>query len=62
MRHPYMRRDALVYAPAPDALGAEFADQGAIFSKPLRDTHDGLRWFEIADPDGYVLFFGRPTE
>jgi hypothetical protein len=25
-----------------------------------KDTHDGLRGFEIQDPDGYVLFFGRP--
>ena len=30
------------------------------FSVPLEDTHDGLRGFEICDPDGYVLFFGRP--
>ncbi len=30
-------------------------------SVPLKDTHDGLRGFEIRDPDGYVLFFGRPT-
>jgi catechol 2,3-dioxygenase-like lactoylglutathione lyase family enzyme len=59
-RHPAMRWDAFVYAPDPDALGAEFASRGAPFSKPLTDTHDGLRGFEIADPDGYVLFFGRP--
>jgi len=36
------------------------ADGGAAFSVPLKDTHDGLRGFEISDPDGYVLFFGRP--
>jgi catechol 2,3-dioxygenase-like lactoylglutathione lyase family enzyme len=59
-RHPYMRWDAFVYAPDPDALAAEFALQGAVFDKPLADTHDGLRGFEISDPDGYVLFFGRP--
>jgi catechol 2,3-dioxygenase-like lactoylglutathione lyase family enzyme len=60
MRHPYMRLDAFVYAPDPDALAADFADHGAAFSAPLKDTHDGLRGFEIRDPDGYVLFFGRP--
>jgi catechol 2,3-dioxygenase-like lactoylglutathione lyase family enzyme len=60
MRHHYMRLDAFVYAPDPDALAAEFADHGAAFSKPLSDTHDGLRGFEISDPDGYVSFFGRP--
>jgi len=59
-RHPFMRWDAFVYVPDPDALAAEFADHGAAFSKPLEDTHDGLRGFEICDPDGYVLFFGRP--
>ena len=63
-RHPTMRWDAFVYAPDPDALAVEFAerfaDGAAAFSVPLKDTHDGLRGFEICDPDGYVLFFGRP--
>ena len=59
-RHPFMRWDAYVHAPDPDALAAEFAGRGVAFSAPLADTHDGLRGFEIADPDGYVLFFGRP--
>jgi catechol 2,3-dioxygenase-like lactoylglutathione lyase family enzyme len=59
-RHPSMRWDAFVYAPDPDALAAEITDHGAAFSAPLADTHDGLRGFEICDPDGYVLFFGRP--
>jgi hypothetical protein len=52
--------DAFVYVPDPDALAAEFAVRRVPFSKPLQDTHDGLRGFEISDPDGYVLFFGRP--
>jgi catechol 2,3-dioxygenase-like lactoylglutathione lyase family enzyme len=59
-RHRHLRLDAFVYAPDPDALAAEFADHGAAFSVPLEDTTDGLRGFEICDPDGYVLFFGRP--
>lgn len=59
-RHPFMRWDAFVYVPDPDALAAEFADHGAAFSEPLKDTPDDLRGFEISDPDGYVLFFGRP--
>jgi hypothetical protein len=45
---------------SPDALAADFAAHAAAFSAPLEDTHDGLRGFEITDPDGYVLFFGRP--
>jgi catechol 2,3-dioxygenase-like lactoylglutathione lyase family enzyme len=60
MRHASMRWDAFVYAPDPDALAAEFSGHGAAFSAPLEDTHDGLRGFEVRDPDGYVLFFGRP--
>ena len=59
-RHPSMRWDAYVFAPDPDALAAEFADQAVVFSVALKDTDDGLRGFEITDPDGYVLFFGRP--
>jgi catechol 2,3-dioxygenase-like lactoylglutathione lyase family enzyme len=59
-RHPSMRWDAYVYVPNPDALAAEFVEHGAAFSVPLKDTHDGLRGFELTDPDGYVLFFGRP--
>jgi len=59
-RHPHLRLDAFVYVPDPDALAAEFTARSVAFSKPLCDTHDGLRGFEIADPDGYILFFGRP--
>jgi catechol 2,3-dioxygenase-like lactoylglutathione lyase family enzyme len=59
-RHPHLKWDAYVYVPDPDALASEFADQGVSFSEPLKDTSDGLRGFEISDPDGYVLFFGRP--
>ena len=42
----------------PDGLAAEFAVRGVKFSNPLKDTCEGLRGFEITDPDGYVLFFG----
>jgi catechol 2,3-dioxygenase-like lactoylglutathione lyase family enzyme len=59
-RHPSMRWDAFVYVADLDGLAAEFAEHGAAFSVGLKDTHDGLRGFEICDPDGYVLFFGRP--
>ena len=62
VRHHYMRLDAFVYAADPDALATDFAERGAAFSEPLKDTDDGLRGFEIRDPDGYVLFFGRPKQ
>jgi catechol 2,3-dioxygenase-like lactoylglutathione lyase family enzyme len=53
------RWDAFVYVPDPDALAAEFASRKVEFFVPLKDTHDGLRGFELKDADGYVLFFGR---
>ena len=59
-RHPWAQWDAYVYVPDPDGLAEEFAGRGVIFSKPLGDNSDNLRGFEIKDPDGYVLFFGRP--
>ncbi len=59
-REPAARWDAYLDVPDPDALAAEFASRNVEFSEPLKDTHDGLRGFEIKDADGYVLFFGRP--
>jgi catechol 2,3-dioxygenase-like lactoylglutathione lyase family enzyme len=61
-RHPWARWDAYINVPDPDALAAEFASNGVLFSVPLKDTDDGLRGFELKDADGYVLFFGRPRE
>ena len=57
-----MRWDAYLYAPDPDALAARrsWIEESAAFSQPLQDTHDGLRGFRVTDPDGHVLFFGRP--
>jgi len=59
-REPQARWDAYLNVPDPDALATEFASRGVTFSVPLKDTHDGLRGFELKDVDGYVLFFGRP--
>lgn len=60
-RHEWARWDAYLYVPDPDALAAEFLSRGIEFSAPLKDSPDGgLRGFELRDPDGYVLFFGRP--
>lgn len=54
------RWDAYFSVPDPDALAAELESRQVRFSEPLKDTHDGLRGFELRDADGYVLFFGRP--
>jgi len=53
------RWDAYVAVADPDALAEEFASRDVKFFKPLMDTDDGLRGFEVQDADGYVLFFGR---
>jgi catechol 2,3-dioxygenase-like lactoylglutathione lyase family enzyme len=59
-RHPWAAWDGFVYVDDPDALAEEFGADGIAFHVPLRNRDDGLRGFEIKDPDGYILFFGRP--
>lgn len=58
--HPWVKWDAYVSVPDPDALAAEFASRGVQFHQTLGVTSEGLLGFEVLDPDGYVLFFGRP--
>jgi catechol 2,3-dioxygenase-like lactoylglutathione lyase family enzyme len=59
-RHPWASWDAFVYVADPDSLAGRFEADGIAFHVPIRDRDDGLRGFEISDPNGYVLFFGRP--
>lgn len=57
------RWDAYLHVPDPDALAAEFSSRNVRFFKTIEEGEggdDGLRGFEVADADGYVLFFGRP--
>jgi catechol 2,3-dioxygenase-like lactoylglutathione lyase family enzyme len=60
-RHEWARWDAYISAADPDALFEEYHARGVPFHQPLRDDDDGLRGFEVADTDGYILFFGRPN-
>lgn len=60
-RHPWIKWDAYVSVPDPDALAAEFAASGVAFDTPLGITSENLLGFTVRDPDGYVLFFGRPN-
>jgi catechol 2,3-dioxygenase-like lactoylglutathione lyase family enzyme len=59
-RHEWARWDAYVYTPDPDTLYAEYIAHGVPMHRPLEDTGDGLRAFEITDNNGYVICFGRP--
>src|SRR5262245_22541893 len=58
-RKPAFSWDAYLEVHDPDALAAEFASRGVALSAPIRNRGDGLRGFEVKDPDGYGLFFGR---
>lgn len=59
-RHSWARWDAYIYTPDPDALADELTSRDVSFREPLGDNSDQLRGFEVADADGYVLYFGRP--
>jgi hypothetical protein len=48
-----------VHVPDPDALSAEFTSRQVEFVVPLSNNDDNLRGFEVRDPDGYILYFGR---
>ena len=59
-RHEWARWDAFIFTKNPDALFEEFTSTGIAFHQPITVDDDGLRGFEIADADGYILFFGKP--
>jgi len=59
-RHEWAAWDAYISTEDPDTLFEEFNTNGVTFRQPIGDNSDGLRGFEIADADGYVLYFGRP--
>ena len=52
--HPQAPWDAFVPTQDPDELARELGVE-------VHAREDGLRGFEMRDPDGYVLFFGRPA-
>ena len=59
--HAWARWDAFVAASDPVALAGEFASRNVVVHWPAENADDGLVGFEVADPDGYVLYFGRPA-
>lgn len=61
-RHEWARWDAYIYTSDPDSLYEEYVSKAVPMHKPLKDTEDGLRAFEVIDNSGYVLCFGRPRE
>jgi len=60
-RHEWARWDAYISAANRDTLFEDYSYCGITFHQPLRNDDDGLRGLEVADADGYILFFGRPN-
>jgi len=54
------RWDAFIGVDNPDVLFEEYNSGSVQFRQSIQDDDDGLRGFEIADADNYVLFFGQP--
>ena len=59
-RHEWARWDAYIHTSDPDSIYRDFVERAVPMHRPLEDTGDGLRAFEIKDNSGYVLCFGRP--
>jgi hypothetical protein len=61
-RHEWARWDAHISTEDPNALYEEYRSKGVPFNHPLGVNDDNLLGFELADADGYILFFGRPNQ
>lgn len=61
-RHEWAPWDAYVHTSDPDMLYSEYVAKAVPMHKPLADTSDGLRAFEVVDNSGYVICFGRPRK
>lgn len=61
LRHPWAFWDAFLYCPDPEAMQRELRHRGTELHRELQVRDDGLHGFEVADADGYVLFFGCPV-
>jgi len=59
--HSWAPWDAYISAADPDVLFEEYISSGVPFKRSLSNDEDGLRGFEVIDPNGYVVFFGRPV-
>ena len=58
--HEWVLWDAFIYCDDPSWLAKDFAGRGVRPGPKVILRDDGLSGFEVSDPDGYVLFFGKP--
>jgi len=61
-RHEWARWDAYISTMDPEVLYEEYRAKGLVFHQPLHVNGDNLLGFELADADGYILFFGGPNQ
>ena len=60
-QHEWAPWDAFIYAADPDSLADEFSRREVKFHQSISDDEgSNLRGFAVADPDGYVCYFGHP--
>lgn len=60
-RHEWARWDAYISTDDPDTLYEEYRSKNVSFHESIGVNSDNLRGFEIADADGYILYFGKPN-
>ena len=60
-RHGEAPWDVFIFCKDPEVLIKEITDRGVVPTPSIATRDDGLHGFEIADPDRYVCFFGRPV-
>lgn len=60
-QHEWTPWDAFIFFKDSDNLAKGLDHRNAKNQITVRDTDDGLRGFELSDPDGYVCFYGRPN-
>jgi catechol 2,3-dioxygenase-like lactoylglutathione lyase family enzyme len=59
-RHEWARWDAYVYTPDPDALAEDLNSRTPTRPYRAEVDSDGLMGFTVQDPNGYILYLGRP--
>ena len=57
--HSAHRTSVYIFVHNVDAVYREFIDNGVAIHNPVGDRDYGMRDFDIMDPDGYILSFGK---
>lgn len=60
-RHEWARWDAYTYCPDPEGLADDLNSRNSDTPYRAEIDSDGLLGFTVQDPNGYILYFGRPA-